>query len=93
MKFNTQIKLMRYKTYFDTGLNLSKYGMYLIGFFGLSSGNVTITMIFALLYAVFCYILGYWFLKSGFYRASIEVSNQYNCFVEEVRSKLKKRNI
>lgn len=90
MKFNTQLKLTRHKKYFDTGLSITNYFKYVIALFGIASQNVKYTIIIALIYAILSYFLGWWYLKSGFFKAEIEVGNQYNLFVAQMR---KKRNI
>lgn len=87
MNFNTKIKLCLWKRYFDTGMGLTNYVKYFILFFGVSSVNVTATLIIAFLYAVASFFLGWYWLNSDFYKADTELSNQYNIFVEQMRKK------
>lgn len=88
MRFKTKLKICLLKNYLDTGMALTNYFKYVIAFFGVSSSNVKITLLLAFIYPIFSFFLGYWWLKSGFYKASIEVQNKYNLFVEEVRKKV-----
>lgn len=92
MNFKTKYRINIYKRYFDTGLGLTNYFKYVIAFFGLASKNLKWTMIVAIVYGIFCFFLGWWWLKSDFYKAEIEVSNNYNLFVEEMRKKFVKPN-
>lgn len=90
MNFKTKLQINLYKAYFDKGLQLTSYAKYLIAFFALASLNVNLTLIIGFIYAVLCLILGFYWYKSDFIKAEIEVGNRYNLFVNEVRQKLKK---
>jgi len=90
--FNPNIKyykLCLHKGYFEKGLSLTNYLKYLIALAGaasyLSSKNLNIAIMLAVGYAVACYFLGWLWFNRGFYQAEIEVSNQFNLFVEEMR--------
>jgi len=74
-----------HKAYFDTGMGLTNYAKYLIAFFGIASSNVKTTLIIAFFYAIFCYFLGRWWYKSKMKIAEIEVGNQFNLFVKQMR--------
>ena len=76
------------KAYFEKGYGLTNYIKYLIALFGLSSLNVKSTLIMALFYAVGCFILGYYWFRFGVIEAEIEVGNQFNHFVKEMRKKV-----
>ena len=93
MNFKTKYKINLYKAYFDKGLGLTNYLKYFILLFGiyevLSIKNVTITFIMAILYAVGCFFLGWFWYKSDFIKAEIEVGNNFNLFVKEMRKKIK----
>ena len=78
-----------HKRYFDTGLGLTNYFKYIILFYGATTSALENTMWMAGLYAVACYFLGMWWLKSGLCLAETEVSNKYNLFVHEMRKKIK----
>ena len=73
------------KAYFDKGLNLTNYVKYLIFFFGLSSQDVSSTMILGTAYIIFCFFLGFFWYKTNMVEAEIEVNNRYNLFVKEMR--------
>lgn len=88
MKFKIKYKICLLKSYFDKGLALTNYIKYFIAFFGLASQNVKQTLIIAFIYAVFCFILGYFWFRSGFIKAENEVNNRFNLFVKEMRNKI-----
>ena len=89
MKF---YNLALHKAYFDTGYGLLSYPKYIlilggVGSLLLTDGRSTLSV--ALIgcgIGFLCYVIGRWCFKSGFVKASIEVSNKYNQFVEEVRN-------
>ena len=87
MKFNTKYKIVLYKSYFDKGLSLTSYIKYLIAFFALGSLNLKATFIFAFIYALLCFVVGYLWFKKGFVIAEQEVSNKFNLFVKEMRNR------
>ena len=62
---------------------------YFIAFFGLASRDVNSTMWMAIGYTLGCYLLGWIWFNTDFNRANIEVGNQYNNFVKEMREKFK----
>ena len=80
-------KLCLLKEYFEKGMSLTRYVKYLIAFFGLASGNVVITMMIGLTYATVSFFIGYFWIKWGIYTAELEVSNQFNLFVKEMRKR------
>ena len=47
----------------------------------------------SIIYAVFCYLLGWWWLNKGMQEAETEVTNRYNPFVKEMRRYYNKQNI
>jgi hypothetical protein len=87
MKFSTKYQICLHKNYFEKGLSLSNYLKYVIAFGALASQDLKLVLIWAAIYGAFCYILGFIWFKSDFIKAEIEVSNQYNIFVEEMRKK------
>ena len=91
MTFESKVKFNLYKTYFDTGFALTQYLKYVLLLFGISSLNVKATLILAAGYGIGCYILGWVWLHTDFYKAQIEVSNRYNPFVEEMRDHMNHR--
>ena len=92
LKFETKYKICLWKTYFETGYSITnylKYPLLLLGILG--KIKIGTAIIGALLYAILCFGVGYFWYKTDFARASSEVSNQYNKFVKEVRKSLKRK--
>lgn len=85
--------LCLHKAYFEKGENLIRYLKYMIAFFGLASGDVALTMAIGVGYIFVSYIVGLLWYKWGFIREEIEISNTFNYFVKEVRSKLKTKGL
>ena len=73
------------KAYFDKGYGVTSYLKYMIAFFGLASSNVKTTLVIALIYGIFCFVLGWFLYRIGYAEAEQEVSNQFNLFVKEMR--------
>lgn len=92
-------KLALHKAYFDTGYGLLSYPKYILLMAGggsiLLTGGESTALVVSIggAIGIFCYFLGRWCFKSGFMKATIEVSNQYNAFVGEIRKHVKKRKI
>jgi len=86
-----------WKARFGKGYGLTSYIKYIIILFGLAEGFATQsldkTLIAAFIYGIACFFIGYVWYKYGFVEAEIEVSNQYNLFVKELRSDRKKRKV
>ena len=87
-------KIALWKAYFDTGyglMSMPKYILILLGFGDTlaSAGNNKVrVLIYGAGFGLLCFILGWLMFKSGFQKATIEVQNNYNLFVAEVRNKL-----
>ena len=89
---NTKVfKFCLLKRYFDTGWAISTPVKYGIALFGLSSLDVTNTLLMGVTYANLCFILGYLWYEKGFAIAMAEVSNQYDLFIKEMRASLKNK--
>ena len=71
-------KFCLWKAYFEKGYALTNYIKYIIALFGLTTLNLSITMGLAIVYAIFCLVLGYFWCKYRLTDAEIEVNNQYN---------------
>jgi len=84
---NWKYKLCLHKRYFDTGMGITNYLKYMIAFFGLASRDIYTTLMIGVIYAIFCYFLGMFWVKYGLLEEEQEVSNQYNKFVEEFRKR------
>jgi len=86
-------KLMLWKAYFDKGYGVSSYFKYLIAFYGISSLDVMVTMIIALIYGFSCFFVGWAWYKYKLVDAECEVQNVVNPFVREMRETVCNRNI
>jgi len=82
-----------HKAYFDNGFNILKYLLYMIALFGVASENLDMTMWLGVAYGISSYLVGYAWFNYGFYEASIEVGNQFNRFVKELRTYTKKGKV
>ena len=80
-----RFKIALWKRYFETGYGISNYIKYVIALVGLSTLNLKATMLLAFIYLIFCFVLGYVWLRVGMYETEIEVGNQFNPFVKEMR--------
>lgn len=83
-------KFCLYKEYFDTGYSLTSYFKWGIALFGMSSLNISITLIGFAVYGIVCFFIGKLWYKKGFAITQQEVWNQYNLFVKQMR---KSKNI
>ena len=83
-------KILLLKRYFDVGLGLTQYFKYIVAFAGIFRIiDGFQALILVTLYLVFCFVLGFIWLKYGFYEIENEISNRFNPFQTEVRAKLK----
>lgn len=73
------------KAYFEKGYALTTYFKWMIAFFGVASNNILWTMIMGIVYIPICFIIGYGWYKLDFIKAEIEVHNQFDLFVKEMR--------
>lgn len=76
---------MLLKAYFDKGYGVTSYFKYMIAFYGVTSLNVKSVMIAGVIYGISCFFIGYLWYKYRFTDAEIEVSNQFDPFVREMR--------
>lgn len=93
MKFQTKIKIMKQKRYFELGYGVTSYIKIIVAVVGIggiaAGGSKLLIALMLFLYGVFCYIFGWAFIKYHWYEADIEVGNIFNLFVKEMRKKLK----
>lgn len=82
-------KFLLHKTYFDKGTSITNYLKYPIGLITLASLSVKVAIISAVLYAVFCYIVGRLWYYYKLVETENEIGNYFNPFQREVREKLK----
>lgn len=84
-------KFCLHKAYLDKGMALTNYVKYIIVILGVgeavSSNSVNKTLFFAFLYAIGCYFIGWKWFNSTYVEAEMEVGNQFNPFVKEVRER------
>ena len=89
--------IMLWKAYFDNGYSITSFPKWILATLGIGSaiqGYSLWYIIFGgVIYFLFCFLIGWFFIMFGFYEAQQEVSNQFNLFVKEVRDKfIKKRS-
>lgn len=90
-------RLALWKAYFDKGYGIINYAKFFIVIMSAASINndlgitVVKTIIFAILYGLSCFFLGWWAFRYGFAKEEIEVQNRINPFVVEVRKSLNNR--
>ena len=88
MKFSTKYRLCLWKGYFEKGYQLLNYAKYLIALFALSSLNVVVTMVLAAFFTVLCFFLGWFWFRYDWIKAEIEVGNNFNLFVKQMRKRI-----
>lgn len=81
------LKIALHKRYFDVGFGVLNYLKYPLVLLGIAIPDSKSIIFMALGYAVFCYLLGWWWLNFGMCDAETEISNRYNPFVKEMRNK------
>ena len=86
---NFKYKFNLHKRYFETGRGITSDVKYFIALFGAYSVvekvPLKLTLFLLIAYLIFCYLFGWFWLNKGWYEAEIEVGNQYNQFVKEMR--------
>ena len=82
MKF---LKFAMHKRYFDTGMSVTNYLKYPLVLLGIAIPKPKWIIAVAGVYAIICYITGWWWLNYGMQEAETEISNIYNPFVKEMR--------
>ena len=91
MKEYRYFKLLMIKKWFDTGLGLTNYLKYPILLFGI--GEITLfksykwVLLLGIIYTILCFILGWLWLKYGFFETEQEITNVFNPFVKEMRKR------
>jgi len=97
MKFKTKYKLCLWKGYFEKGYAITSYIKYIIvllGFYSILS-NVDIIYISLLMaiYGLSCFFIGWGWYHFKWIEAEIEVNNNFNLFVKEMRNVVCKSNM
>jgi len=86
--FNIKLKLCLWKRYLEVGHSLANYLLYALLFFGIITRDVKNTMYLFVVYLIFCFFLGWYWVNYSWLSAEIEVSNRLNPFVHEMRKKI-----
>lgn len=90
VKKGYKYKLVLLKKYFDTGYGMTNYLKYFILAFGLYEISIMqawkSALIVGVIYGVCCFIFGWLWFKYGWVTAEIEVNNQFDLFVREMRN-------
>lgn len=95
MRFNTKLKLLLWKYYFDKGFSLTNYFKYILGLFALwevvTLENLKVTIMIGLVWGVISFLIGWWWYRKDWNTAEIEIQNRINPFVLEMRKSLNNR--
>ena len=83
-------KFALWKAFFDKGYSLLSYPKYILILMGVgdviaSGGDSTKVIIFGIAFGFICFLLGMFWFRFKVVNAEIEVGNQYNPFVKEMR--------
>jgi len=93
MRWELKFKLILWKHYLDKGMALTDKIKYAFGLFAVYEivklDNLKITIMLLIIWAIFSFILGWWWYRNDWNKAEIEVTNRINPFVTEVREALK----
>jgi hypothetical protein len=81
--------ILYHKKLFDIGFGLSSYLKWFVVYFGVASRDVKSTLILGFIFGIFCYALGYSWVKYKFVMIDNEISNSFNPFVKDVKQSLK----
>lgn len=84
-------KFCLWKSYFDKGYGLTSIFKWMVAVAGIGdiaiSQRTWLALLLFFIYGIGCFIVGRLWYKTKFIEAEIEVSNQYNHFVREVRKR------
>lgn len=86
-------KLLLWKRYFETGYNITKYFLFMIGLFGLTSNDVKNTLFLGFAYGFASFLIGWAYYRFGWFETDTEISNRFNPFVKQVRKSLKTKDL
>lgn len=81
------------KAYFDKGFGVTNYVKYIVAFYGLSSRDISLTLLWAFIYFIACFIVGWLWYKYRLTDTEVEILNRFNPFVREVRGKLRVKKL
>ena len=81
-------KTMLWKAYFDKGYGLTSYPKCIAAVGAIKISSVKTIIIIGFLYTLLCFFVGWLWYKYRIVDAEIEVGNQFNPFVKEVRDQI-----
>jgi len=82
-------KFCLWKAYFEKGYGLTSYIKWVIAIFGITTQNVAVTLLGMFIYGIVCFFLGWAWYHFNIITSELEVQNQFNLFVQEMRKKRK----
>ena len=83
-------KLALLKAYFEKGYSFLSYPKYILFLMGLgdvisNDGDYSKVVMYGAIIFCLCFVVGWFFFKFEIVNAELEVGNQYNPFVKEMR--------
>lgn len=87
-----KFKSLLWKRYFDVGYTILSYIKYiavLMGGRAMLDNDTSLMVWLAVGYALLCFVVGWAWHRFDLIQTEVEIANQFNMFVEEVREKLK----
>ena len=92
LKFNTKLRILLWKTYFDKGFGLTNNLKYIVGLFALYEvvqlSSLKTTIIAGIIWVIACFFIGWWWIRNAWNTAQLEIENRINPFMAEVRQGL-----
>lgn len=87
---NFKYKFALWKCYFETGYSFLSYPKYILFLMGLGNvmatgGNYNNVVLIGIIIGILCFVVGWGWFRYDMAEAQIEVNNQYNPFVREMR--------
>lgn len=92
--FEWKYRILKQKTYFDTGFGILHYFRYIMMVWGLNEVqkmNAKLAIYGVLIYGVICYLVGYCWFRYEWVLANAEVGNRYNRLAKELRNYMKNK--
>ena len=87
--FEGKVKFNLQRHYVSQGKAVIGFAFGFIALFGISSQNVSQTLLLGVLFYIACYFLGRYWCKHHWFSAEMEVNNRFNPFVKEMRRSIK----
>lgn len=92
--FELKVRMLKQKTYFDTGFGILHYFRYIMIVWGLNEVqkmNAKLAIYGVLIYGVICYLVGWAWYRYEWVLANAEVSNRFNLLARELRNYMKNK--